>query len=517
MSLRHIAIARLWFEGNSFCPRLTELTDFHGREWHDAHSAAVFYRDSRTEMGAVVDWMTQHAQSYKTHVLRCAAAPPGGPLSDGTYRSIVDEILTGLDRLQRQQLLDGVYLSLHGSMVASDCDNPDFHLVNLVRQAIGPSCPLALSFDLHANLDPGLGELAQIMVGYKTYPHVDMYETAARALDLLRRSIEGEIQPISHIAAANLILPSHNMTTAAGPMREMEQIAADWVVQGLVLDATPFGGFAYADTSNTSASASVCVDARALAAESDSRATSAREHAMHMAASLANGFRDRASAFIPTLPTAMQGLRQALALLAKQDGCVAVLDPADNPLSGGAGDTTGLFTALLELQSDVPAVFAFFHDPHLVARAHALGVGAALDTYLGGRVVPTYGVPVPFEATIEHLTDGRFVNEGPMERGLACNAGRSIVLRGRKQPNLRVVVSESCQSPNDMAWCRLHRIDLTNTRLFCVKAKNHFRAAFAQRMIKIIDIDAPGPAMLDLSALPYRHIHREYLKWPGLQ
>jgi microcystin degradation protein MlrC len=118
---------------------------------------------------------------------------------------------------------------------------------------------------------------------------------------------------------------------------------------------------------------------------------------------------------------------------------------------------------------------------------------------------------VDFHGRIDQIANGQFVNDGPMEQGLACNLGYSVVLSSVEQPHLSVVICSQCNSPNDMAWCRMHNIDLTKTRLFCVKAKNHFRAAFRPHLLHIIDIDAPGPAMLNLSALPYRHINRNYL------
>ena len=37
-----------------------------------------------------------------------------------------------------------------------------------------------------------------------------------------------------------------------------------------------------------------------------------------------------------------------------------------------------------------------------------------------------------------------------------------------------------------------------------MKAKNHFRAAFAPRLGAIVDADCPGPAAADLSTLPFR-------------
>ena len=501
--MKHLAVARLWFEGNSFCPRLTTFADFEAREWHDAQTAPDYYRGSQTEMGGVIDWARQHGGAVQIHILRCAAAAPGGPIEATAYQRIRDDILHQLNHLHSLRHLDGVYLSLHGAMVVQDHERADCQLVRRVRYIVGAACPIALSFDLHANLDPELADLADIIVGYKTYPHIDMAQTAKKALDILHGTTHHLIRPVSTITSAQLVLPSHRMTTAHGPMAELEQLASALCESEQLLDITPFGGFAYADTPVTSASVSVCIDA--------GKRPEARAVAAATGAKMAEQIRQRSSAFVPTLPSAEQGLAQAVALLGESAGCVALLDPADNPLSGGAGDTTRLFQALLDARLNLPTVFAFFHDPELVQRAIELGTGAEIHASLGARVTAGYGAAVPFAGRIELVTDGQFVNDGPMEQGLACNVGPSVVLRSLDQPQLRVVISAQCQSPNDMAWCRLHQIDLNQTRLLCVKAKNHFRAAFLPQLLGIIDIDTPGPAMLDLAALPYRHVERHCL------
>jgi microcystin degradation protein MlrC len=49
-------------------------------------------------------------------------------------------------------------------------------------------------------------------------------------------------------------------------------------------------------------------------------------------------------------------------------------------------------------------------------------------------------------------------------------------------------------------------IDLGATRLLANKAKDHFRAASAGRCSAIVECDCPGPAALDLAALPFRHV-----------
>jgi microcystin degradation protein MlrC len=190
-------------------------------------------------------------------------------------------------------------------------------------------------------------------------------------------------------------------------------------------------------------------------------------------------------------------------VLAGPPGLVALLDPADNPLSGGVADTPTLLRALLAAGPPVPTVLAFLHDPATVAEAVAAGQGATRRFRLGARTTDAFGPPVTLDATIERLTEGRFVNTGPMERGMAVDLGPSCVLRTGQ---LRIIVTSRKEAAVDPAFFALHGIDLGATRLLANKAKNHFRAAFAGRCAAIVECDCPGPAALDLAALPFRHV-----------
>jgi microcystin degradation protein MlrC len=93
-----------------------------------------------------------------------------------------------------------------------------------------------------------------------------------------------------------------------------------------------------------------------------------------------------------------------------------------------------------------------------------------------------------------------------MERGLEVNLGRTAVLRSG---SLRIIVTSSCQSPNDMEYFRLHGIDLAQVDLVCAKAKNHFRAAFGEVFDPIVEVDTAGPAAADLRKLPFRNLSVE--------
>ncbi|HWT08810.1 MAG TPA: MlrC C-terminal domain-containing protein, partial [Roseomonas sp.] len=171
-------------------------------------------------------------------------------------------------------------------------------------------------------------------------------------------------------------------------------------------------------------------------------------------------------------------------------------------------DTPEMLRTLVAAGLEVPTVFAFLHDPASVAAAQEAGIGARLTRHLGATITESFGRPVIVDAVVERLTDGRFVNEGPMERGAPVDLGPTCVLR---VGNLRIICTDRKEAAVDPAFFALHGIDLAATRLLANKAKNHFRAAFKDRCAAIVECDAPGPAALDLSALPWRHVPRGWL------
>ncbi|HEX6944762.1 MAG TPA: M81 family metallopeptidase [Casimicrobiaceae bacterium] len=475
---RRLAVARFWFEGNAFSPVPTTLASFQAREWTSGRAALDAARGTESELAAVAEFGESHPD-WDVTVLRCCSANPGGPIAAAAFAALRDEIvgtLAGRD-------WHAVYLSLHGAAIARGELAADLALVRAV--AAVTTCPIGASFDLHANLDPAIAAHLAAASGYRTYPHVDMKPTAARVLDQLRRVVAGETDPRVVIHPLRLLLPSFNMRTGAGPMADVLAVARTFE-RDRVVDVSVFGGFPYADTPATGAS---------VLAIADGDATEAAAAADAVAALL----RSRAAEFEPHLVSADEGLRRALAAPA---GLVAITDPADNPLSGGAADTPGLFRAVLAAAPRVPCVFAYFADEEVVSAAHEAGPHAKLKVTLGGKRSAAFGAGVAVEARVVRLGHARFVNEGPMERGLAVDLGPSAVL---DVGGVQVIVTSRIGAANDPAFFAAHGIDLSAVRLLCVKAKNHFRAAFEPLCTEIVDVDCAGPASANLDSLPFRY------------
>jgi microcystin degradation protein MlrC len=479
-----LAIARLWYEANSFTPQRTGLAAFQAREWASGDAARAFYAGTATEIGGALAVEADYPD-WEFHYLHCASAPPGGLVEAEAAAEISRLILAGLEG----KTWDAVYLSLHGAMAVVDDPTPELHLLQRVRALLGDT-PLGASFDLHANLGQDMLALLDASSGYHTYPHVDMHLAAQRTLAMLLAKAEGRAAPQIAIGKLPAILPSFNMRTDDGPMAEMQRLADDWRRRRGMLDVTLYGGFAYGDSPFAGPS---------VVAVAENDAALARQAVDALLGALA----ERRDRFYIRLPDPAEGLQRALA--AGGTGPAIVLDPADNPLSGGMGDTPALFRTLLAIKAPPRTVFAFFWDPPLVAASHARGVGATIGAELGARITGDFGPPVEVEAKILKLTDGRFRNEGPYEHALPADVGRTALLEVK---GIRVIVTESCQTPNDPAYFRLHGIDPEDLDLLCVKAKNHFRAAFRGMARCLVDIDAPGPAAADLSHYRFQHAPR---------
>ena len=486
-----LAVARFWYEGNAFGPLPADQAAFERYEWCTGAPALAAATGTASELGGVAEFAGQHPE-WEVVVLRCASASPAGPIDDSVFERFAGELRAGLEAGAAQGGWDAIYLSLHGAAITTRRQTPDLEIVRMVRGLL-PQVPIGASFDLHGNMPPDMADLLDVAAVYRTHPHLDMAQAAQRVLTNLVRCATGGLRTRRVVLNEGLLLPSSNMRTAAGPMRLLEE-AASAATTGAVLDVLVFGGFPYADTTATGASVFVYSDASL-----DPDGAQAEAAAQW----LIKRIRELAPEFEVSLPSPESAV--AAALRSSQPGLIAVTDGGDNPLSGGGGDTPGLFAALLAANPAVPCVFASFASPAAVDAARSAGIGQSIEVTLGGRFGNHFGPGVRVHAMVERIAHGVFRNEGPLHAGLERRCGGTAVLKVQGPPSLRVIVTEEVIAADDPAFYKLNGIDLGATRLLCAKAKNHFRAAFVERCSEIIDCSAPGPASVDLSGLPFRH------------
>ena len=174
-----IAIGGIATESCTFSPLPTRLEDFR------------IVRQGDAQFDALYPFLSNHPQ-VDFHGTVTAKALPGGPVEASAYRTLKDDMLTGLRGLLP---LDGVYLDMHGAMNVQGMDDAEGDLISAVRELVGQDCPIAASYDLHGNVSQRIMTQLNIISGYRTAPHIDTIETRARTMSLLLRCLREQARP----------------------------------------------------------------------------------------------------------------------------------------------------------------------------------------------------------------------------------------------------------------------------------------------------------------------------------
>ena len=93
--------------------------------------------------------------------------------------------------LVEQGPFDGVYLDLHGAMVYEGFQDGETEILRRVRALVG-DVPIVVSHDLHGNVTGRSVEIASAIIGYRTYPHIDMFQTGERCARIMQHLLEGK-------------------------------------------------------------------------------------------------------------------------------------------------------------------------------------------------------------------------------------------------------------------------------------------------------------------------------------
>ena len=134
-----------------------------------------------------------HSDGFTLIEGSCFAASPAGTTNRHDYEFMRDEILA---QMRAALPLDGVLLGLHGAMVAYGYDDVEGDIIERSRAIVGPDCVIGVELDPHCHLTLKRVQIADIIILYKEFPHTDVVDRAEEVLDLVLRTIRGEIKPV---------------------------------------------------------------------------------------------------------------------------------------------------------------------------------------------------------------------------------------------------------------------------------------------------------------------------------
>lgn len=479
-----VAIGGIWHETNTFVRRPTTIIDFETRALHYGDEVITRLSGTRTEIGGMIAGAT--LQGLRLEPTMFAGGLPSGMVTGETWLGLREDLV---QRILDLSPVDGVLLSLHGAMVAEECDDPEGDLLETLRERIGAEVPIVATFDLHANVSQRMVTHADVLVGYDTCPHVDPFDRGVEAAAIMRRILEKGVRPAMALSKPGIIVLPRGAWTERPPMSDLMAIVHAWERDPRVICVSIAAGFPPADVE--------CAGMGVIAVTNDDP-----ELAKQIADEVASTAWSRRSEFVFSNYEVEAGVREAIG--SSSDGLVVLVDLGDSVGAGAPGDGTVLLAELLR-QGAQGAVVAL-EDPDVVDQAIQSGIGTEVDVAVGGKLDERHGTPVRMRARVRVISDGCFRYSGSYMTGQQVNTGRTVVLETVGEN--KVIVSERKTLPFDHEQLRSVGISPENCRIIVVKTAISWRAAYGDLAKRAIYVDTPGVASDDLSSFRFQKVSR---------
>jgi microcystin degradation protein MlrC len=316
-----------------------------------------------------------------------AWAWPLGEVKKQVYEKLKKSFL----RILKESLpLDGVLLSLHGSMVAEDVFDIEGDILEAIHRDISPEIPVAISLDLHANITETIIKNSVFIEGYHTCPHTDLFRTGEKTAKIFFSIINGKLNPEACAIKLPMVTPADLHNSSYGPFKKLFRLIEIIEKKNGVCGVSLFSVQPWLDVPELGWSVVVYVDSDKNKTESYAKKIS----------SLAWKLRKRFSVKKTPVESAIMAAKKI------KNGLVVISD-SDSTTSGATGDNTCVLKELLKQKIDFPALLSIV-DPEVVKKALRAGTGNEIECEIGGKQDYFYSKPVKIEAIIKKSTGGQF-------------------------------------------------------------------------------------------------------------
>lgn len=483
--VRRIAIASMMQETNTFSPIPTTMALFESNYVFRGEEFETGYGDARVEVPAAM--ATLRAAGMQIVPLIAAYVTAAGTVTRPTFDALISEME---DRLKKAGPVDGLILVLHGAMVVEGQPDGEAEIITRMRRILPEGTPVGVTLDLHAHITPRMLQPDTFHIGYRNYPHTDMYETGVRVARLMIDTLAGRRKPVMALEKRPMIVPAVDGRTTDGPLAAVAEAARTAETSEAILHASIFPVQPWIDAPDLGFAALVCADGDPKAA-----ATVAQE--------LATMAWDNRSEF----DLGLVPLQAAIATGLSSEGMTLVADTGDAPTGGAAADSTAVLEALLAADAGAADRLSLLTlcDPEAAKAAHAAGTDADIEVSLGHAISTDDGCPISVHATVLSISDGIYSMNDAGAHGMRVDMGPTAVLG---IGSIRVLVRTWPSMEWDTSMYLSQGLDPAGAALVFVKSPAHFRVGFGPLAARILLADTPGPTRADVRKLPYRHVTR---------
>jgi len=480
-----IAIGSIFQESNEFVAVHTELDLFRNTYVYEGDD---LFQLAGTEVEIAGMLAVCKQEEAEVVPLAAASCVPAGSLSDACYGYLKEAVLSPLRDADR---VDGVLLSMHGSMTVVSEGDPEGDMLAAVRDLLGPDIPVVVTLDMHAHVTRRMVALATALVAYTHYPHDDAYTTGERGARLLFSTLHGVIKPTMALAKVPILAVGCNgMTFGDGPMAHLERRARELETHDNMLSVSCFAIHPNNDQPDMGSGAVVVTDADPDLAEETAR-------------SLATELWTRRHGLLPEVWSIEAAVTRGRAI---EGGPILLVDTADCAGGGAPGDSVALLRGLISLNI-TERTFVMVVDPDAAQTCADAGIGQQVSLKLGYHMDPAWGKPVTVNGNVRLLSDGRFLYTGGIFGGTWGAMGLSAVLQVGAIDIL--IMSRPTYDWRDEQY-RSVGLHAGQAKFIGIKNPMNYRYAYEDVAKASFVLDTPGPTPVDIRRLSYKKRSRPF-------
>lgn len=482
-----IAVGELRQEATSFSDIPSTRDDFRFLEGEEIVDK---YEGTETNIGAFIDVVNDHTEDIELDPIVSARMIPGagGPVEDDVFNEFRKRFFTQLDKSA-----DAVILSMHGSMLTHDYNDPEGTFLTQLRRTVG-NIPVVAPLDHHGHVTQRMVSAADALIGYKTGPHIDIYETGEKAAHLAVDALRSHVDLQMSMVKLPMAIAKQTETNQE-PMKGVFDLRAELEEQHeAALDVSFFPVHVWLDVPEMGLAALAVTDREPkLASE--------------LAQKLAHEAWNRRERFEKQYP----GVDEAIDQVASTSSRPVVISDRGDTVGGGApGDSAVILRKLLERgeKEDFSAVIPVT-DPNAVSTLlNASADASRQKIQVGGELTSMFN-SVKVEGQVTGVFKEPYTMQENLFIGRSFDIGTRVVFKLAER-DIDIILSKKGQLTFEPAYFEAHGIDPSDKDVVVVKSGMHFRTAFDSIAGMTLLVDTPGPTAIDLKKLPFKEARPFY-------
>lgn len=481
-----IGVLALLHESNTFAAEPTTLEDFCRDLYLEGEAITDRLLKSHHEIGGCLSRLREASGREPIDVVPVVAfrATPSGTITSSAFEHLTERIATALNE---SGPFDGVIAIAHGAAVAEDSEDADGRWLTQVREIIGPSVPLVVTLDAHANLSRRMAAACDALIAYRTNPHLDQRERGIEAADLLLKTVRGEVRPTMAVAFLPMVVNIERQCTSEPHLIPIYELADFQLQSPSVLSNSILLGFPYADVKEMGTAVIVVTDDDPASAE-------------ELVEALARQWWERREAMIGQLIEVDTAIDHCIE---SKEQRICLLDMGDNVGGGSAADGTVILESLMH--GSVGPSFVCLYDPRAVRVCRDVGIGIATELIMGGQSDSLHGSPVLARVFVRSFHNGIFeesmVRHGGIQR---FDQGETAIVEIEGK-SITVMLTSRRMVPFSLEQLKSCGLNPEDFRVIVAKGVHAPLAAYREVCDVFLRVNTPGSTCADIHRLEYRH------------